>query len=70
MIAVYAYAIGDTAMLSLVLVENFSRFHFQEKHNASVKSYVGRRVCRATHPKTNIRKDLIDVIKKGIIFLE
>ncbi len=68
MIAVYAYAIGDTAMLSLVLVENFSRFHFQEKHNASVRSYVGWRVFRAAYPKTKIRKVLIDVIKKGIIF--
>ena len=37
MIAVHAYAIGETAMLSSVLVENFSRSRSIEKHNAFVK---------------------------------
>ena len=69
-IAIRAYTIGEDAMLTLAFVENFSGFHRQEKHNASVKSYVGGRVCRAAYPKTKIRKVYIDCIKKGIIFLD
>lgn len=69
MIAIHAYAIGDTAMLSLVLVENFSRFHFQEKHNAFVKSYVGGWVYRATVPKQIYELFLLGVTEISIYFL-
>ncbi len=56
-------------MLSLALIENFSGFHRQEKHNASVKSYVGGWVCRATVPKQIYELFLLGVTEISIYFL-